>query len=155
PRRVTVVICVLWIICCGLPSSLSLEFLTNQDDVWGYALIVSGFMFAVLVIVYGPIRYRRVVVNDFGIHDWSLPFLWVPLITVAVPLIGITLVGWWIHDMIVFDSEWRELNWNSLSSILLEWFALILVLLLVNGVVLRKRFNPYKDQVGEDIPPND
>ncbi|KAF8572002.1 hypothetical protein P879_01949 [Paragonimus westermani] len=154
-RRITVVICVLWIICCGLPSSLSLEFLTNQDDVWGYALIVSGFMFAMLVILYGPMRYRRVVVNDFGTHDWNLPFLWVPLITVAVPLIGLTLVGWWIHDMIVFDSDWRELNWNSLSSILLEWFALILVLLLVNGVVLWKRFNPYKDQVDEDIPPND
>ncbi|KAF5396425.1 hypothetical protein PHET_10351 [Paragonimus heterotremus] len=112
-------------------------------------------MFAMLVIFYGPMRYRRVVVNDFGIHDWNLPFLWVPLITVAVPLIGLILVGWWIHDMIVFDNDWRKLNWNSLSVILLEWFALILVLLMVNAVVLWKRFNPYKDQVAEGTPSNE
>lgn len=51
-----------------------------QDNTWGYGLIVSGFLFCLVVIVYGPNRYRRVLINDYGINDCNLSVIWIPVI---------------------------------------------------------------------------
>ncbi|VDP97839.1 unnamed protein product [Trichobilharzia regenti] len=64
----------------GLPSAFSINVLTNQDNVWGFALMLSGLAMAGLVLIYGPMKYRKVIVNDFGIGDWTLPIVWVFMI---------------------------------------------------------------------------
>jgi NSS family neurotransmitter:Na+ symporter len=43
----------------GLPSAISMGFFTNQDWVWGLALMVSGFFFTVAVLKYGPKKMLR------------------------------------------------------------------------------------------------
>lgn len=47
---------------------------------WGFALMLSGLAMAMLIVVYGPMRYRKVIVNDFGVGDWKLPVVWVFMI---------------------------------------------------------------------------
>lgn len=42
--------------------------------------MLSGLSMAGLIIIYGPMKYRRVIVNDFGIDDWKLPVVWVFMI---------------------------------------------------------------------------
>jgi NSS family neurotransmitter:Na+ symporter len=53
------------------PSALNLQFLINQDFVWGVALILSGLFFSLLIIQYGVEKFR----DDFlsgGDHDWPV-----------------------------------------------------------------------------------
>lgn len=38
---------------------------------------------ASLVIRYGPMKYRRYIVNEFGIDDWNLPKVWIFMITLV------------------------------------------------------------------------
>ncbi|VDM31698.1 unnamed protein product [Hydatigera taeniaeformis] len=70
----------------GVPSALSIDVLQNQDFVWGFALMISGMCYCALVIRYNPVKYRRVIVNDFGLKDWKLPFIWVILIVYVLAL---------------------------------------------------------------------
>ncbi|KAF8561760.1 hypothetical protein P879_09443, partial [Paragonimus westermani] len=72
--------CLLLTLIFGLPSAMSIQVLTNQDSVWGFALMLSGLAMAALVLAYGPMRYRKVIVNDFGIGDWKLSVAWVVMI---------------------------------------------------------------------------
>jgi NSS family neurotransmitter:Na+ symporter len=60
----------------GLGSAISLEFLTNQDFVWAFALLISGFLFFLMVLKYGVSRYRRDAFNDYSDKDWYLPKAW-------------------------------------------------------------------------------
>ena len=43
----------------GIPSALSLKFLTNQDWVWGLGLMVSGFLFATAARQIGSREFRE------------------------------------------------------------------------------------------------
>ncbi|KAF7255255.1 hypothetical protein EG68_08112 [Paragonimus skrjabini miyazakii] len=38
-----------------------------------------------VVVVYRPMRFRRVLINQFGTDDWKVPLLWIPwLITLSL-----------------------------------------------------------------------
>ncbi|KAK4472446.1 hypothetical protein MN116_003699 [Schistosoma mekongi] len=137
PHRLAVAIALLASIIVGLPSAIRLEFLTNQDNTWGYGLIVSGLLFCLIVIVYGPNRYRRVLINDYGINDCHVSVIWIPIIAILVPLQSITLLVWWIYDSIKTDANWYSLTWNSISIILLEWLVLLVALLILNCILYR------------------
>ncbi|CAH8447629.1 unnamed protein product [Heterobilharzia americana] len=54
-----------------------------KDNTWGYGLIVSGFLFCLVVIIYGPNRYLRVLINDYGMNDCHLTVAWIPIIAVV------------------------------------------------------------------------
>ncbi|TPP60355.1 Sodium dependent neurotransmitter transporter, partial [Fasciola gigantica] len=123
----------------GLPSAMDIRILTNQDSVWGFALMLSGLAMAMLVVVYGPMRYRKVVVNDFGVGDWKLPVVWVLMISVLVPLCGIGLIVWWVYDLVHASEHWYHLTLDSMTTTLLEWFILLLILLITNGVALCRK----------------
>ncbi|KAA3680848.1 uncharacterized protein DEA37_0009747 [Paragonimus westermani] len=79
-HRLAVSIAIIACTIVGVPSALSLHVLENQDTTWGYGLIVSGFLIALVVVVYKPMRFRRVLVNQFGTDDWKAPLLWIPVI---------------------------------------------------------------------------
>lgn len=42
--------------------------------------MISGLCYCALVISYNPVQYLRVIVNDFAINDWQLPFVWIIVI---------------------------------------------------------------------------
>ncbi|VDP17232.1 unnamed protein product [Schistosoma margrebowiei] len=156
PHRLAVGIALLASMIIGLPSAIKLEFLTNQDNTWGYGLIVSGFLFCLIVIIYGPNRYRRVLINDYGINDCNLSVIWIPVIAVLVPLQSIILIIWWIYESVTTDPNWYILTWDTLSTTLLEvgynfyfynhfimdlnnitWLVLLIGLLILNWILCR------------------
>ncbi|CAH8444570.1 unnamed protein product [Schistosoma turkestanicum] len=137
PHRLAVAIALLASMIIGLPSAIKLEFLTNQDNTWGYGLIVSGFLFCLIVIIYGPNRYRRVLINDYGINDCNLSVIWVPIIAILVPLQSLTLLVWWIYESITVDPNWYVLGWDTLSTTLLEWLIVVIALLALNWILYR------------------
>ncbi|CAH8830886.1 unnamed protein product [Trichobilharzia szidati] len=162
PHRLAVSIALIASAVIGLPSAIWLDFFTNQDNTWGYGLVVSGFLFCLLVIIYGPNRYRRVLINDFGINDCKLSVLWVPLIAFLVPLQSISLLAWWIYECITTDPYWFHLTWSSLMTTLLEWFAVLLLLWILNWFLCRTKIlsqvlkriggcDPYNPASYEDI----
>ena len=109
PGRVATHAVVLGFFLVGLGSAFSLNFLTNQDFVWGFALMISGVMMQLLVMVYGGLKFRRVVVNKFGIGDWKLPIVWVFIVHVVAPIEAVGLLVWWAYDLIKDDpSKWAN-----------------------------------------------
>ncbi len=65
----------------GVPSALRIDILQNQDFVWGFALMLSGLCYCALVLRYNPMRYRKIIVNDFGVKDWKLTVIWAFIIS--------------------------------------------------------------------------
>ncbi|KAA3671604.1 uncharacterized protein DEA37_0003317 [Paragonimus westermani] len=95
---------------------------------------------ASLVLVYGPMRYRKVIVNDFGIGDWKLSVAWVVMISILVPLAGVGLIVWWAYDHVRSNKYWYHLTLDTMTTTLLEWLFLFVILLIANGIALfRKR----------------
>nr|CAH8828543.1 unnamed protein product [Trichobilharzia regenti] len=137
PHRLAVAIALIASMLVGLPSAISLNFLTNQDNTWGYGLIVSGFLFCLVVIIYGPNRYLRVLINDYGLNDCHLSVAWIPIIAFLVPLQSITLLVWWIYDSVRSDPYWYHLSWSSLSTTLLEWAILVVMLWILNWILYK------------------
>ncbi|CAH8450712.1 unnamed protein product [Heterobilharzia americana] len=146
----------------GLPSAISINVLTNQDNVWGFALMLSGLAMAGLVLIYGPKKYRRVVVNEFGIGDWKLPIVWIFMISVLVPLCGVGLIIWWAYDLIRSNPYWYHITLDSMTTTLLEWFIIFLILISANGIVIYKKIDLFRknkqtgyDPHNPDYPPKD
>jgi NSS family neurotransmitter:Na+ symporter len=56
----------------GIPSALSVEFLSNQDFVWGVRLLIGGMLAAVAMMRYGVERARAEIyaTSDFHIGRW-------------------------------------------------------------------------------------
>lgn len=82
----------------GLPSALSIDFLHNQDWVWGIGLMLSGLFFSITVSRYGVRRFREEQLNhehsDIRIGVW-----WEYLIRYLVPVQAIALMGWWMWQV--------------------------------------------------------
>jgi hypothetical protein len=51
-------------------------FYTFQDFVWGFALVINGFMFQAMVIYYGTGNFRKNLFNRYSVNGWKLPRLW-------------------------------------------------------------------------------
>nr|KAG5701508.1 hypothetical protein BaRGS_000904 [Batillaria attramentaria] len=76
PRKFSMPLTVALVYSAGLMSALNINILTNQDFVWGFALVISGMMLQGMVIYYGVSNFRTIVVNDYGLNDWKLPKIW-------------------------------------------------------------------------------
>ncbi|THD25303.1 Sodium-and chloride-dependent GABA transporter ine [Fasciola hepatica] len=145
PHRIAVSAALICIAAAGIPSALKLEILENQDNTWGYALIISGLLLTSVVLIYGPLRFRRVLINDFGTDDWKIPLIWVFIISILVPIEGIVLLAWWILDYVREDPTWYILTLQSLTSTLLEWAVVIIVLVIANLLAVRFKPNLYEE----------
>ena len=123
----------------GLPSALSLQVLSNQDWVWGVALMVSGFFFAVAVLTAGVRRFRQEQLNhpdsDIRIGVW-----WEIAIGVLVPLQALVLLVWWLYQARGWDPEgWlNPVDPDSVGTILVQWAILLVVLIGANRWMVRR-----------------
>lgn len=124
-----------WIICgigfaLGAPSALSIDFLSNQDFVWGVALMISGAMLSFAIVKHGVQAFRRSTLEDEG--DLPAGRMWEFLVGVAVPVQALVLLVWWGWRATTADftaAWWNPLEPYSLMSCLMQWsIALVLVL---------------------------
>ncbi|XP_013385476.1 sodium-dependent dopamine transporter-like [Lingula anatina] len=125
----------------GLPSALSLDILSNQDFVWGFALVINGLMFQSLVIMYGANRYRQNIFNNFSIDDWYLPKIWQWIVMYVAPLEAMVLLVWWAVDLIVFEEDkaqrWYEFGTESFMATIVQWLIALVVLIILNVLLLK------------------
>ena len=116
------------------PSALWPDFFSNQDWVWGLGLLVSGELFCVAALRHG--LDELIDSNSRALTRWW--FRWSLL--AVIPLAGTAMLGWWFWQ----SSQWQGANWSnpllptSLGTCLLQWGALLLLLLLANGRLARR-----------------
>jgi NSS family neurotransmitter:Na+ symporter len=123
---------------CGIPSSLNLKFLINQDWVWGVALILSGGFIAFAVIKFGVNKFREQILND---TDNEIKFgSWFNFVIIfLIPLQAIILLFWWITASFNWEAEWyNPFKPESAGTAIFQWLIVILILLLANKKIAAK-----------------
>ena len=108
---------------CGLPSALNVDFLGNQDFVWGVALMLSGGLVAFAVVRYGAERIRRGEILASG-NDLKLGAWWDAVMKYFVPFAAIALLVWWLFlsATVYAPDDWYDpLNPSSVMTCLVQW----------------------------------
>lgn len=117
---------------CGVPSALNMTFFQNQDFVWGVGLMLSGLFFASAVLRYGVREWRERFVNT-GASDVRIGAWWDWAMRLVVVEAAVLIV-WWLWQ--VRGSGLAEmlnpLRTYSVGTVLLQWAAVLAVLLLLS-----------------------
>ncbi|MFI6575890.1 sodium-dependent transporter [Nocardiopsis sp. NPDC050513] len=121
----------------GIPSAVDLDFLANQDFVWGIGLLVSGIMVAVAMLRYGLGRARAEILGSApsGVRAW-----WTVSI-VGAPLLLAVLLGFWVYLSVAVyapDTWWNPFDPFSLATMLGQWALALAVVLALNGFLARR-----------------
>ncbi len=120
----------------GLPSAMNLDFLANQDWVWGVGLILSGAFISFSIIKFGVNKFREEIINGFGsdvkIGKW---YNW--LIGIFIPFQVVVLIAWWLISSVSWDPEW----WNpfhaaNAGTVLFQWLIVLIVFIGVNKLMV-------------------
>jgi NSS family neurotransmitter:Na+ symporter len=116
---------------CGIPSARSLNFLSNQDFVWGLALMLSGAFVAFMLIKHG-IRNLRIneIMKDQS--DWRLGKWWEYVVRYFIPMAVVILLSWWLALAGGVDEWYNPFKAFSLMTCLAQWSLIITILLLLN-----------------------
>ncbi len=124
----------------GLPSALSLDFLSNQDFVWGVALMISGAFVAFAVMRYGVRRFREEVIDGTS-GDWNAGPVWDGLIRFVVPVLALVLLVWWLYlSASVYAPEtWYDpFDLYSVMTCLAQWALVLALFLGLNRWMVRR-----------------
>src|SRR5699024_11494271 len=114
---------------CGIPSALSLTFFTNQDNVWGIGLLLSGLGVAMAMWKFGVHRVSAMIE---AVADLHFGRAWLFCIRIF-PLLFVALFGWFIVDAVTGTAQWwNPLQEFSLGSMVLQSGLLIIVMLALN-----------------------
>jgi len=118
----------------GIPSAISLEFLDNQDFVWGTGLIVSGLMVAIVVMRFGVSDFRKNLINtkyaDVHIGKW-----WEYIIKYVFPIEFIAVFGFFIYEKLQDDShspiDGMGLGAFTIMTMILQWIIVLSIFIFV------------------------
>lgn len=123
----------------GLPSAVSMGFFSNQDNVWGIGLMVSGFFFTLAVLKFGPKKFRENIIstpdNKIKLGKW-----FDGVVIILLPLQFLAMLGWWLWQSYSENPH----NWFnifspfSLGTILFQWTASLGLFILLNKIITRK-----------------
>ena len=123
----------------GVPSAYNIDFLNNQDFVWGVALLVSGALVSLAVMKYGVERAREEInaTSDLHVGRW-----WSWCIR-GVPVFFVVMFIWWIYQTItVFSSAeapwWNPFETFSTATLVVQWVILFVILYALNAFLSRK-----------------
>ncbi len=103
----------------GLPSALNINILTNQDFTWGFGLIISGVLYSFIPMYYGTERFRKRIINEYGIGDVHVYFIWTIIIMLVVPILGAVFIIRWAIDLLD-GPDWAALTETSFFTVMIE-----------------------------------
>ncbi|MCK4836363.1 MAG: sodium-dependent transporter, partial [Candidatus Aminicenantes bacterium] len=131
-RAIIFVVAVCYLL--GIPSAKNLDILSNQDLVWGIALMISGAFIAFAVIRYGSSRLREteLMVDE---NDWKLGRWWELVIKYFVPFAAVILLLWWLSlsaTIYAPDQWYNSFNPFSVMSCLVQWFLMLGLFIILN-----------------------
>lgn len=123
----------------GLPSALSMSFFNNQDWVWGLGLMMSGFLFTVMVLKFGPRNFRLKVIYVPGspvrLGKWFDVFPYILL-----PLQFLAMLGWWFWQSYSQNPHtwFNILSPFSVGTVLFQWLIALGLFIILNKSITKK-----------------
>lgn len=128
----------------GLPSALNINFLDNQDWVWGIGLLVSGLFVSLALIKFNVERIRTEYINtkwaDFHVGKWF------NLTIFAFPVIFSLLFGWWMWQGVVdYPGTWMNPFETFNAGTIIVQFGIVIVFGLLSNKYLSKKIGKGRD----------
>ena len=124
----------------GIPSALNLNLLSNQDFVWGVALMISGALVAFTVLRHGITKLREdELLSDK--HDIRLGAWWDYVLKFFVPFAAIALLVWW---MLLSATEYAPAQWfnpfnaYSVMTCVAQWAIVLILFIGFNEWIARR-----------------
>ncbi len=129
-RNRAIAVIVILVFLLGIPSARNLNFLSNQDFVWGVALMISGARIAAMIIKQGVNEVRgeiNTVINDITIGKW-----WNYIITFFIPVAALILLVWWLAQSFIPGEWFNPFRQFSFMSCIFQWSLLLILFLIFN-----------------------
>ena len=129
-RTTSIAVIVILVFIFGIPSARNLNFLSNQDFVWGVALMISGAMIASMIIMQGANEIRgeiNSVAADIRLGSW-----WNYVITYFIPVAALILLIWWLAQSLVPGDWFNPFRQFSFMSCIFQWSIVLILLLIFN-----------------------
>lgn len=135
-QKATIVVCVATFI-FGVPSALSIDFLNNQDWVYGIGLLLCGLFFAMAVYNYGVDDFRTKILNKSS--DMKIGKYYNNMIRIF-PVLLVIVVGWWLYQSITWHPTdwWNPLLPDSLGTVVVQLGIAVIVFILINNKLANK-----------------
>ena len=122
----------------GIPSALDINFLVNQDWVWGVALILSGAFIAFAIRRYGINKFRTEIINGFG-SDIKIGKWYNYIIGILIPLQVVILILWWLISSVSWDPEWwNPFHRENAGTAILQWVIILTFFISINKYLVSK-----------------
>jgi len=119
----------------GIPSARNLNFLSNQDFVWGIALMISGALIAFLIIRQGTEKIR-IEINESD-TDRKIGKWWTFIMSFFIPIAALVLLFWWLSQSFIPGEWYNPFSAYSFMSCIFQWSIVFLVLLIFNKKIAR------------------
>lgn len=129
-RNRAIIVIVILIFLFGIPSARNLDLLSNQDFVWGVALMISGAAISALIMKQGAKNVRlelNSVESDKRLGKW-----WVYIISVFIPVAALVLLLWWLIQSFVPGEWYNPFSEFSFMSCIFQWSIIVILLLIFN-----------------------
>jgi NSS family neurotransmitter:Na+ symporter len=116
----------------GVPSAYSINFLDNQDWVWGVGLLVSGLLISIALMKYGVEKARNEEVNTEN-ADIKIGYWWTVMIKIF-PVVFAVIFGWWTWQSIGWypGEWWKPFEVFTPGTMFFQWAVLAIVMILLN-----------------------
>ena len=122
----------------GIPSALDLQFLANQDWVWGVGLILSGAFISFSIIKYGVDKFRREIINGYG-SDVKIGKWYNFVIGILIPVQVIILISWWLISSIGWDAEWwNPFHAENFGTVIFQWTIMLILFFVLNKAMVKR-----------------
>ncbi len=124
----------------GIPSAMSVDFLSNQDFVWGVALMISGAFVAFATVKYGVDKLRKEE-TSLDPNIWDPGKWWNFEMRIFVPIAAVALLIWWLSlsaTVYAPDDWFNPFNPFSVMTCIVQWFGLMIIILSLNKKIVSK-----------------
>jgi len=131
-------------VCLGGFANTNVNFLANQDYVWGYGSIIAGAYFIYLACCIGAEDVRIEFLNKLAEinRDFKVPKTWALVIALFIPFQIFLLFMWW------FEESLRGHHWSmgeeSFTTCVVQWSLISLFLYTCNRIYIKKFHDSWK-----------
>lgn len=130
-KAISLVVSVVYLF--GIPSAKNLNLLSNQDYVWGIALMISGAFIAIAIMKLGV----KQMIEELGTikNDWKLGKWWMYEMKFIIPVAAFILLFWWLfQSATVFAPEawYNPLNPFSVMTCVVQWTVVLAIFIIFN-----------------------
>lgn len=148
-RKKGSLILVIFMAIVGIPSVLSQDFLTNQDNVWGFGLVFGSLFLGIATYKFGAEKMRSRFINP--VSDIQVNKSFNVLAPLVAPLLIMAVLAIWMFESLSWtENPWTLFSTSSTGTILYQWAAVAIICILVSRWYNNKVKHTYYN--GESYP---